>query len=147
MLPYSLTLNRTQLICRPTDSFCIAQKKTQPYSHTLQCTQNTCQPTVSHCSEQNTRAALQSQTALHTTHTSTYSITQYCTQNTLCLRVSQCTAHKSVCRPTVSISITHKIQSYQLSQSALQTKHRPNYNLIFLCTKHTRRPNVSVYKE
>ena len=89
-----------------------------------------CKMRVSLCTAHNTHAALQSHSALHTTHMPLYSLTLHCTQHT--------------CRSTVSLCTAHNTHAALQSQSALHTTHTPLYSLTLHCTQHTCRSTVSL---
>ena len=78
---------------------------------------------VSLCTAHNTHAALQSHSALHTTHMPLYSLTLHCTKHT--------------CRSTVSLRTAHNTHAALQSHSALHTTHMPLNSLTSHCTQHT----------
>ena len=100
--------------------------------------------TVSLCTAHNIHAALQSQSAPHTTHTPPYSLTLHCTQHTHRSTVLLCTQHTR--RPTVSLCTAHNthaaLQSHSVlhthththtalqSHSAPHTAHTPLYDML-----------------
>ena len=77
------------------EALCVActAHKTHAVSLTLHYTQHTCRSTVSLCTAHNTHVALQSHSALHTTHMPLYSLTPHCTKHICRSTVSLCTAH------------------------------------------------------
>jgi len=112
---------------------------------TLHCTQDTCRSTVSLCTAHNKHAALQSHSALHTTHMPLYSLTLHCTQHThtpLYSLTLHCT--QQTCRSTVSLCTAHNTHAALQSHSALHTTHMPLYSLTLHCTQHTCRSTVSL---
>ena len=129
--------------------FMLRAHKTHATSLTLHYTQHTSRSTVSLCTTHNTHTALQSHSALHTTHMPPYSLTLHYTQHTCRSTVSLCTAHNThasthsalhtTYMPLLTLHYTQHTCRYSLctahnthaaTHSALHTTHMPLYDML-----------------